>query len=115
MSLPAASLSAFFASSLRLYCKPLYCKLWRRVREDVETESTIGFMGEALGTAKEAAGRKEAGTAKEGKLILARKEGWYCQGRKLAKEAGVLPKMEARGQGSADMGRESVRFLVSGR
>ena len=30
---------------------------------------------------------KEAGTAKEGKLILARKEGWYCQGRKLAKEA----------------------------
>ena len=30
-------------------------------------------------------------------------------------EAGVLPKMEARGQGSADMGRESVRFLVSGR
>ena len=83
MSLPAASLSAFVASSLRL----LYCKLWRRVREDVETESTIGFMGEALGTAKEAAGRKEAGTAKEGKLILARKEGWYCQGRKLAKEA----------------------------
>ena len=58
------------------------------MREDVETESTIGFMGEALGTAKEAAGRKEAGTAKEGKLILARKEGWYCQGRKLAKKLG---------------------------
>ena len=30
---------------------------------------------------------KEAGTGKEGTLILARKEGWYCQGRKLAKEA----------------------------
>ena len=64
---------------------------------------------------------KEAGTGKEGTLILARKEGWYCQGRKLAKEApwlmgsGLLPKMEGLGQGSADMGRESVRFLVSGR
>ena len=68
MSLPAASLSAFVASSLR----SLYPKLWRRVREDVETESTIGFMGEALGTAKEAAGRKEAGTAKE--LVLPRKQ-----------------------------------------
>ena len=67
-------------------------------------------MGEALGTAKEAAGRKgswycqgrNADTGKEGNLILARKEGWYCQGskadtgkeggwycqgRKLAKEA----------------------------
>ena len=98
MSLPAASLSAFFASSL----SSLYCNLWRRVREDVETESTIGFMREALGTAKEAAGRKEAGTAKEGKLILARKEGWYCQGRKLAKEAGVLPKMEAGVQAITD-------------
>ena len=40
-------------------------------------------MGEALGTAKEAAGRKEAGAAKEGTLILARKVGWYWQGRKL--------------------------------
>jgi hypothetical protein len=30
-------------------------------------------------------------------------------------EAGILPKMEAQGQGSADMVRESVRFLVSGR
>ena len=40
-------------------------------------------MGEALGTAKEAAGTaKGASTAKEGKLILARKEGWYCQGSK---------------------------------
>ena len=84
MSLPAASLSAFFASSLR----PLCCKLWRWVREDVGAESTMGVHGGTLlGTAKEAAGRKEAGTAKEGKLILARKEGWYCQGRKLAKEA----------------------------
>ena len=100
MSLPVASLSAFFASSLRA----LYRKLWRRVcedveterrvREDVETESTMGVhRGKLLGTAKEAADRKEAstakeaGTAKEGKLILARKEGWYCQGRKLAKEA----------------------------
>ena len=94
MSLPAASLSAFFASSLR----PLYCKLWRRVHEDVETESTIGFIGEALGTAKEAAGRKEAGTAKEGTLILARKVGWYCQGRKVdtGKEGRlVLPRKEA--------------------
>ena len=30
---------------------------------------------------------KEAGTGKEGTLILARKEGWCYQGRKLAKEA----------------------------
>ena len=52
-------------------------------------------MGEALGTDKEAAGRKgswywqgrNADTGKEGKLILAREGGWYCQGRKLAKEA----------------------------
>ena len=81
MSLPAASLSAFFASSLR----SLYCNLWRRVREDVETESTMGVhAGTLLGAAKEAAcTAKEARTAKEGKLILARKEGWYCQGRKL--------------------------------
>ena len=82
MSLPAASLSAFFASSLR----QLYCKLWRRVREDVETESTIGFMGEALGTAKEAAGRKGSWYC-QGRNADTGKEGWYCQGRKLAKEA----------------------------
>ena len=78
MSLPAASLSAFSASSL----SSLFPNLWRRVGEDVEAGSTMGFMGEALGTAKEA-----AGNAKEGTRILARKEGWYCQGRKLAKEA----------------------------
>ena len=75
----------------------------------VETGSTMGFMGEALGTAKEGSCWSQrnwhcqgTGTAKEGKLILARKEGWYCQGskadtgkeggwycqgRKLAKEA----------------------------
>ena len=64
MSLPAASLSAFFASSLR----SLYCKLWRGVGEDVETWSTMGVHGgKLLGTAKEA-----AGTAKE--LVLPRKE-----------------------------------------
>ena len=78
MSLPAASLSAFFASSLSW----LYPNLLRRVGEDVEAGSTMGFMGEALGTAKEA-----AGNAKEGTRILARKEGWYCQGRKLGTAA----------------------------
>ena len=78
MSLPAASLSAFSASSLSW----LFPNLWRRVGEDVEAGSTMGFMGEALGTAKEA-----AGNAKEGTRILARKEGWYCQGRELGTAA----------------------------
>ena len=64
MSLPAASLSAFSASSLR----QLFRKLWRRVEEDVETWSTMGVHGRTLlGTDKEA-----AGTAKE--LVLPRKE-----------------------------------------
>ena len=41
---------------------------------------------------------KEAGTGKEGTLILARKVGWYCQGRKVdtGKEGRlVLPRKEA--------------------
>ena len=99
MSLPAASLSAFFASSLRW----LLYKLWRGVGEDVEAESTMGFMeGSFWVLLRKLLVAKEAGTAKEGTLILARKEGWYCQGskadtgkeggwycqgRKLAKEA----------------------------
>ena len=48
------------------------------------------------------------------KLVLPRKEGWYCQGRKLAKEAGVLPKMEAQGQGSADWAGRVFAFLSAG-
>ena len=38
MSLPAASLSAFFVSSLRL----LYCNLWRGVGEDGEAPKVGG-------------------------------------------------------------------------
>ena len=63
-------------------------------------ESTIRVHGgKLLGTAKEAAGRKEAGTAKEGTLILARKEGWCCQGRKAdtgKEERLVLPRKLAK-------------------
>ena len=85
MSLPAASLSAFFASSLR----SLNFKLWRGVGEDVEAESTIGFMQGRFWVLLR-------------KLLVARKlvlpRNWYCQGRKAdtGKEGRlVLPRKEA--------------------
>ena len=49
---------------------------------------------------------KEVGTAKEGTLIPARKEGWYCQGSKAdtGKEAGTAK------EGSS-VAKEALRLM----
>ena len=67
----------------------LYCNLWRRVREDVETWSTMGFMEGSFWVLLR-------------KLLVARKlvlpRNWYCQGSKAdtGKEGRlVLPRKEA--------------------